>query len=324
MPPVVQANKVDDCVQKDQTDARTMAITWGATLANEGVKSSNARAARAQWILAGRCYRQAAQIDPTDSEAFSGWGMALSLEAWVLGRTDLTAARAMFRQTGQKFEQALKLDPRNASAAFQWGIALSDEAKALADAVPSDLAGASILWKQARQKYALGLQLDPSDVKIVDNWGGTFAIEAGALAASNLPAARELWKQAYDRFEVAVRIDPKFVQASNNFAAAMLQELAALLKASPELRYQADSEMIDLLQKVKKILLALENNAAGDGAYNLACMYALEGQATDAMQWLERSAVAGKLPEKSHIASDSNLDSLRNTPAFRAWFEKLP
>ena len=53
-------------------------------------------------------------------------------------------------------------------------------------------------------------------------------------------------------------------------------------------------------------------------------MYALEGQATDAMQWLERSAAAGKLPKKSHIANDSDLDSLRNTPAFIAWLKKLP
>ena len=322
--PLAQASRADACVLKGQANARTMAFKWGATLANEGMKSSNTRAARAQWTLAARCYSQATQMDPTDSEAFSGWAMALGLEARVLATTDLPAARAMFSQVSQKLALALKLDPQNANAAYHWGIALGDEAMAITAAVPSDLAGASALWQQARQKYALALQIDSSDAQVADNWGATFATEAQALAPSNLPAARALWQQAYDRFTIAIRINPKHIGASANLAAAMLQERAALLKASPQPVGQASAEAVDLLQKAKKILLALEDNTAGDGAYNLACMYALEDQAADAMLWLERSAAADKLPKKSHIANDSDLDSLRNTPAFIAWFEKLP
>ena len=322
--PAVQAYPAAACVPKDQVNARMMAYKWGATLATEGMNSSNTRAARAQWILAAQCYSQASRIDPTDSEAFSGWAMALGLEARLLATTDLPAARAMFRQVSQKLNRALKLDPQNANAAYHWGIALGDEAMAITAAVPSDLAGASALWQQARQKYALGLQIEPGNVQIADNWGGTFAQEAWALAASDLPAARVLWQQAYDRFTIAISINPKHVGASANLAAAMLQERAALLKASPQTLAQASAEASDLLQKAKKILLELEDNAAGNGSYNFACMYALEGQAADAMLWLERSAAAGKLPTKSHIAQDSDLDSLRNTPAFVAWFAQLP
>ena len=250
--PVVQASESGACVVEGQANARTMAYKWGATLANEGMISSNARAARAQWILAAQCYRQATQIDPTDSEAYSGWAMALGLEARVLATIDLPAARAKFREVSQKLTLALKLNLQNANAAYHWGIALGDEAMAVTAAVPSDLAGASALWQQARQKYALGLQIYPSDAQIADNWGATFAVEASALAPINLPAARELWKQAYDRFTTAISINPKNVGASANLAAAMLQERAALLKASPQPLGQTSVEVADLLQKAKK------------------------------------------------------------------------
>jgi hypothetical protein len=321
--PTVQASPADTCVPAGHANAQTMAQEWGATLATEGMNSRNARAARAQWKLAAQCYSQAARLDPTDSNAVNGWAMSLGLEARALAPTDLPAARALFRQVNQKLALAMRLNPLNSVAAYHWGIALGDEAMAITAAVPSDLAGASVLWQLARQKYALGLEIDHNDAQIADNWGATYATEAQALANSNLPAARALWQQAYDRFAEAISINPKQGGASYNLAGAMMAERTALLKAPLAPSTQASAEAADLLQRAKKVLLNKTNDPKAKGAYNLACVYALEGQAADAMQWLQRSAAAGSLPAKSHIAQDSDLDGIRSAPAFAQWFAQL-
>ena len=340
-----QANQLGSCVPAGHADAQSLAQTWGATLATEGMHSPNARAARAQWKLAAQCYRQAAMLEPTNSQAnnsqannsqatksqaINGWGMALGLEARALAATNLPAARAMFRQAGEKFALALQLNRQNSVAAYHWGIALGDEAMAITAAVasdlPADLPGAGVLWDLARQKYALAQELDHNNAQIADNWGGTYAVQAQVLAGSDLPAARALWQQAYNRFTLATHIDPAHLDAAHNLAGAMLAERAALLKSpSPQLPLspQAVAEAADLLQRAKKVLLADADNPNAKAAYNLACMYALEGHTAQAMQYLQRSAAAGKLPHKSHIAQDSDLDALRNTPAFAVWFAQL-
>ena len=246
------------------------------------------------------------------------------IQASVSARSDLNAARELFRQASQKFAIALQLDPQSANAANDWGVALGEEAIAISAAAPGNLADARILWDQARQKYALGLQIDPTNGRIARNWASELSIEASSLAPSNLPAARELWKQAYERLANVIGTDPDDALAFVNLTSAMLQERAALLKASSQTLSLANTETVDLLQKAKQMLLALQGNAAGSGAYNLACVYALEGQTANAMQWLERSSAAGRLPKKSHLLKDSDLENLRNTPAFIAWFAKLP
>ncbi len=326
--PAAKARLADTCVQSGHANAQAMAQEWGATLTTEGMNSRNARAARAQWRLAAQCYSEAGRLDATDSNAVNGWAMALGLEARALAPTDLPAARAMFRQVNQKLALALRLDPLNSVAAYNWGIALGDEAMAITAARPSDLAGASMLWQLARQKYALGLEIDHNDAQIADNWGGTYATEAQALAKSNLPAARALWQQAYDRFALAISINPKQQIASYNLASAMLAERAALLKAPLASSTQTSAEAADLLQRARKILLDNADDPKAKGAYNLACVYALDGRAADAMQWLRRSTAADSLPAKSHIAQDSDLDSdldsIRSTPEFAAWFAQLP
>ena len=57
--------------------------------------------------------------------------------------------------------------------------------------------------------------------------------------------------------------------------------------------------------------------------YNLACGYALLGQTEKALDFLER-AVAGGYGEKSRIAADDDLVSLRGLDRFQKILEKMP
>jgi len=49
--------------------------------------------------------------------------------------------------------------------------------------------------------------------------------------------------------------------------------------------------------------------------YNLACIYALNGDRHEALHWLGRAAAGGFL-QLSHLDSDSDLDGIRDSPGF--------
>jgi hypothetical protein len=55
------------------------------------------------------------------------------------------------------------------------------------------------------------------------------------------------------------------------------------------------------------------------GVLNLACIAALRGQPKECRQWLERSLAAGRLPSRQHLASDDDLQSVRD----EAWFQEV-
>ncbi len=56
--------------------------------------------------------------------------------------------------------------------------------------------------------------------------------------------------------------------------------------------------------------------------YNVACVYALQGNKGAALDHLEKAAAAG-LNLADHIESDSDMDSLRSEPRFKAVLEKI-
>ena len=312
------------CVTQGNLGTPAAARGWGTRLLNDGVLSRNPRVARALRDLAAECYYQVLKIAPNDTTAIEGLATILGQEAAALASTDLPAARVLWALAYDKFALALQLDPKFDQAARRWGVALGAQAQALLAAQPADLAAARALWAQAGQKYALGLQISPNDATIASNWGALLGYEAQAVARSDLPAARVLWQQAYSRYVLAMTLDPQNIIAPSNLAAEMTFERRALLAAasppSPQTMAQAD----DLLQRARTLLLGLADDSKASLAYNIACIYALDGQVAQAMQWLKRSDSAGSLPQKLHIAQDSDLDALRNTPAFAAWFAQLP
>lgn len=74
---------------------------------------------------------------------------------------------------------------------------------------------------------------------------------------------------------------------------------------------------VDALQKAHQ----LSNGQSTRAMYNLACAYALSGQESTAIDWLER-AVSGGLDRVNLIEKDADLDSLRDNPRFRTLLER--
>jgi tetratricopeptide (TPR) repeat protein len=72
----------------------------------------------------------------------------------------------------------------------------------------------------------------------------------------------------------------------------------------------------------KKVFYTLPEESVGfTAAYNVACGYALKGDKERAIDWLEISIKYG-FTKFDHIKTDSDLDSLRGEPRFRALIRK--
>lgn len=204
------------------------------------------------------------------------------------------------------------------SAARGWGATL------LNDGVMSRNPRIARAQRQlAADCYHQALKIAPDDAKAIEGLATIWGLEAAELASTDLPAARVLWQLAYDRYTLALKLNPQNIIAASNLAAEMTTERAVLLKASPAPTAQTIAQADELLQRARIILLGLSDDSKASVAYNIACMYALDGKAADALLWLQRSHSAGSLPQKSYITQDSDFDGIRSTPAFAAWFAQL-
>lgn len=61
----------------------------------------------------------------------------------------------------------------------------------------------------------------------------------------------------------------------------------------------------------------------GNAYYNWACLEGLRGNTETCLEYLGKSYKAGKLPTLAHIDADIDLDSVRETPEFKAFLEKV-
>ena len=285
---------------------------WGNVLAAEAqvLAASDPVVARSLWQQAEEKYQEALRIKPDKHEAVYNWGRALDEEAQALVATDPEAARSLWQQAGEKYKEALRIKPDKHEAAYNWGRALDEEAQAL---VATDPVAARSLWQQAGEKYKEALRIKPDKHEAAYNWGCALDEEAQALVATDPVAARSLWQQAGEKFQLALHIKPNMHEAANSWGAVLLQ-VADVIAAS-------DSEQLSvLLDQTEKMLLAHADAARGVVSYNLACVYGRRGDVPRCLHWLSISKTEKELPDCAHLSSDKDLDPVRNTPEFNAWF----
>jgi predicted RNA-binding protein (virulence factor B family) len=281
----------------------------------QALSAQDLPAARALWKAAGEKYALALETQKDKYEAANNWGLALAGEAQAMSAQDLPAARALWKTVGEKYALALEIKKDKHEAANNWGLALAGEAQALS---AQDLPAARAMWKAAGEKYALALEIKKDKHEAAYNWGNALANEAQALSAQDLPAARALWKAAGEKYAWALEIKKDNHDAADNWSFVLLHEVQAIKNSQPE---QAQK----LLQKAQTLLeyhRDADAQAAAKVAYNLACVYALQGNALACVQQLEVSRSVGVLPEREHLEKDKDLDAVRESAEFQAWWAK--
>jgi len=89
--------------------------------------------------------------------------------------------------------------------------------------------------------------------------------------------------------------------------------------AGAPVRAAGQEDAQQLFADAKEKCLAAEKVKPGDGAYNLACIAALQSDEQGCREWLEKSKQFGTLPNRSHMVNDPDLEAYRE----REWFKKL-
>ena len=171
-------------------------------------------------------------------------------------------------------------------------------------------------WRRlATQHYARALVLDANQYAAANNWGNALSDEAQALQeAGDLTGARALWKRAGDQFGQALAIKPDIHVAAHNWGFALLKEARMLKGTGDPVGAQA------LIEQAKVLLErhgCMDEKGHQAVAYNLACVYVLQGLAAEAVTELEFCRANGELPD--HWREDEDLDSLRQSVEYRSW-----
>jgi hypothetical protein len=70
-------------------------------------------------------------------------------------------------------------------------------------------------------------------------------------------------------------------------------------------------------------MLAAERINSGVGAFNLACLEALQGNLSEAVRWLKICHSSGGWLSRARIAAEKDFDGVRNQPGFVNFVESL-
>ena len=106
---------------------------------------------------------------------------------------------------------------------------------------------------------------------------------------------------------------PGFPEALSNWGAALINQ--GTMKRGEEAER--------LLRQARQKLQEAEQIRAGSGAYNLACVEAIQGNTREAVRWLQVFKSAGERLSRATIAADKNFDRVRNEPEFVSLLESL-
>ncbi len=302
---------------------------WGVHLGNFAKASNNDPRLYEQ---AFEKYQKATALKPDFAEAYSGWGFQLANFAKANNN-----APGLYQQAFEKYQRATALKPDFVEVYSAWGSDLADLAKANND---------HSLFQEAFDKYQKATTLKPDFAEAYSDWGSDLA--NFAKASNNDPG---LYEQAFEKYQKAIALKPDFAEAYYNWGV----HLANFAKASnndPGLYEQAiekyqkaaslnpndaniyNSWGIDLFdiyrikrnnisnaEKAIEKLLEAEKLSEGSASFNLACAYSLINNPVKSLFYLDK-ALALKHNNIAEIECDSDLDSIRNLPAFKQLIEK--
>ena len=299
-------------IKPDKHDA---AHNWGVALNDEAqlMAPSDLAGARRLWALATENYAKALAIKADKHETAYNWGIALNEEAQAVAPSDLAEGRRLWALAGEKYAQALAIKADVYEAANNWGIAFSREAQAVAS---SDLAEGRRLWALAAEKYAQALAIKADKYEAANNWGVSLSREAQVVAPRDLAEARRLWALAAEKYAQVLSIKADEHEAANYWGTVLLLEGSAVAPTEPATARDLWLQACEILERH----VAAHPDGRSVIAYNLACAYALCGDAARAVDQLTLSYEAKLLP--AYWREDKDLDPIRRTPEFQAWVQK--
>jgi tetratricopeptide (TPR) repeat protein len=114
---------------------------------------------------------------------------------------------------------------------------------------------------------------------------------------------------AVPELKEADRLSPRDPDVSFHLGTALVMQSASV----------TGKERTDMLDEAKRYLVISESAKPGRSAYNLACIYALQGNESACKEALLTAKKYNTLPAREAIEKDSDLESVRDKP----WFKEL-
>ena len=269
---------------------------WGNALL-ELAKNKKGTQAEELLKLAIERYKKTIEIKPDYHLAHNNWGNAL-LE--LAKNKKGTEAVQLFNLAIEKCKKAVEINPDYFGAYNSLGSALLGLAESKKDKEAENL------YNQAIDKYKKAIEIKPNHHLAYNNWG--VALEELAKSKKG-KESEKLYNQAIDKYKKAIEIKPDYFPAYDNWASALLY--LAQLKGGK------DAET--LLKQAEEKCLKAESIKTGEGAYNLACVYAQRGNEEKCKEWLKVREKEGELPSREYAMADDDLKSVRE----KEWFKKL-
>jgi len=195
-------------------------------------------------------------------------------------------------------------------ASFTKKSRLSAAVKQTAEARKSEGAKADQLFHKAYQDYAAVLSDNPVLAEALYNWG--FALLHQAKTKSETEAM-SLYQDAIVKFSFCLTIDPNYLGAAIDGGVACM-DLARVGAVGPE---------DDLYVMAASYFEKANAIQAGSASYNLACVYAMQGDDEACLAALETSRAKGSLPNINDILNDPDLDNIKNQDWFTGFVDSL-
>jgi hypothetical protein len=145
----------------------------------------------------------------------------------------------------------------------------------------------------------------------LNNWGNAPSDQARTKAGEE---ADRLFEAAGRRYAEALRLKPDDHEVLGNWGNALHEHA----------KTKAGGDAGNLLRQARQKLLEAERMRAGSGSYNLACVEAIEGNASEAIRWLQLFGSTGARLSIAMIAAEKDFDRIRNDPEFVVLVESLP
>jgi tetratricopeptide (TPR) repeat protein len=157
-------------------------------------------------------------------------------------------------------------------------------------------------YEESCDKYAEIVKLEPDLSEAYNNWG------VALRNLAELKGDEKLFEQACRKYDLAIKIKPDYLTYKNWGGA--LGNWAKLKIGKPE--YEG------LLKQAEEKDLKAESLKKGEGAYNLACIYASRDKGK-CREWLLVGQEAGTLLTRDEAMNDSDFENVRN----EAWFKEI-
>lgn len=162
------------------------------------------------------------------------------------------------------------------------------------------------LFQKAYEAFACYSSSRAGYADCLHSWGLALVNQAQNKTGDN---ALKVLDQAMMKFNLCDTLKPNHIGASLDNGVAMM--------TVAKIKYSHPND--DWYVNAKKSFLKAETIQQDSAAYNLACLYAIQGKTDDCLKSLEKARNCGLIPDEQAILNDADLNNVKQL----SWFDEF-